>query len=328
MTIYVCETVYHVMLATLLLQGNDNIIICTTHEEKNMENFRNLHPDAIPEAKFLMRFRNSRRENLGLEMLQDKKILKGLQKEHGFKDFDLVNFAWSINSIDRSSAHYYRKCRQAVFYEEGAMGSIGVPQSRKKLMVKRLLGIPVHYHQDEKLQGVYVQNPYLYDDRFGSKLHSFSLSDLMKNSQVGNRVVELFLDKNKAEKLKTMNGKSIVFTQPLSEDGYITEGRKVEIYRAICDWFDSDRTILKVHPRDTSDYAGVKANVLRETFPGELFAVLGIRFGAAVGICTSAVNNVNAEQAVNLNGNFLKDTFFSMDDMAARFEKNGVLKSQ
>lgn len=328
MTIYVCETVYHVMLATLLLQGKDNIIICTTHEEKNMENFRNLHVDAIPEAHFLMRFRDSRKENLGLEMMKDKKILRSLQKEHGFKEFDLVNFAWSVNSIDRSSAHYYKKCRSALFYEEGAMGSIGVPQSRKKLLIKKLLGIPVRYHSDEKLKGVYVQNPELYDDRFGDKMHGFSLSELMENSQVGSRVVELFLHKNKAEKLKTMNGKSIVFTQPLSEDGYITEARKVEMYGCICDWFDSDRTILKVHPRDTSDYAGLKANVLRETFPSELFDVLGIRFSAAVGICTSAVNNVNADHRVNLNGNFLKDARFSIEDMADQFERNGVLKSQ
>lgn len=327
MTIYVCETVYHVMLAALLLKGQDNIIICTTHEQKNMENFRGLHVDKIPEAHFLMRFRDSRKEDLGLEMAKDRKILAGLRKQFGFQDFDLVNFAWSVNSIDRSSAHYYKKCRQAVFYEEGAMGCIGIPQSKKKLMIKRLLGIPVRFHQDGKIQGVYVQDPSLYDDRFGDKMHSFDLRTLMEHSQVGRRVVELFLDEEKAERLRAMDGRSVVFTQPLSEDGYISEQRKVEIYKTICAWFDSDQTILKVHPRDTSDYFGAKANVLQESFPGELFHVLGIRFGTAVGLCTSAVNNVEAAHRVNLNGDFLKDTKFSAQDMAAQFKKNGVQKS-
>ncbi|MBQ9761950.1 MAG: O-antigen ligase family protein [Oscillospiraceae bacterium] len=328
MTIYVCETVYHVMLATLLLRGQDNIIICTTHETKNMENFRNLRINAIPEAHFFLRFRHPRKENLGLEMLEDRRILSALQEQYGFRNFDLVNFAWSANSIDRSSAYYYKKCRRATFYEEGAMGCIGVPQSKKKLLVKQLLGIPVRFHGDKKLQAVYVQNPDLYDDRFGDKLRSFDLRSLMEDSQVGSRVVGLFMDEEKAEKMSDINGKSIIFTQPLSEDGYISEERKVEIYSVICDWFNSEQTILKIHPRDTSDYAAVKANVLRETFPGELFDVLGVRFDAAVGICTSAVNNVDAAHPVNLNPDFLKDTHFDAEEMADLFEKNGVLKSQ
>lgn len=327
-TVYVCETVYHVMLATLLLRGENNLIICTTHEKKNMENFRNLRTKAIPEAHFLMRFRNSRKENLGLEMLEDRRILRRLQEQHGFRDFDLVNFAWSVNSIDRSSALYYKKCRSAIFFEEGAMGSIGVPQSKHKLLVKQLLGIPVRYHGDGKLQAVYVQNPELYGARFGDKLRSFELRSLMTDSQVGSRIVALFMDEEKAGKMADINGKSIIFTQPLSEDGYISEDRKVEIYSAICKWFDSDQTILKIHPRDTADYASVKANVLRETFPGELFDLLGIRFDAAVGICTSAVNNVDAAHPVNLNPDFLKDTHFDAEEMADLFEKNGVLKSQ
>lgn len=327
MTIYVCETVYHVMLATLLLRGTDNIIICTTHEKKNMENFRALHTEAVPEARFVLRFRDSRKEDLGLELLADRKILRRLRKEHGFREFDLVNFAWSVNSIDRSSAHYYKKCRRAVFYEEGAMGCISTPQSKKKLLLKRLLGIPVRFHDDEKLEGFHVQDPSLYDSRFAGRIHSFSLRGLMEDSPVGRRVVDLFLEGEKAEKLKAMDGRNVVFTQPLSEDGYITPQRKEEIYTTICGWFDPERTILKVHPRDTSAYPAVKATVLRETFPGELFDMLGIRFSAAVGICTSAVNNVSADHPVNLNGNFLKDKAFSPEDMAEQFEKNGVLKN-
>ncbi len=327
MTIYVCETVYHVMLATLLLKGSDNLIVCTTHEKKNMENFLALHTDAVPEAKFVMRYRDSRKERLGLEMLTDRGFLRRLQKEYGFRDFDLVNFAWSVNSIDRSSAHYYKKCRRAVFYEEGAMGCIGIPQSKKKLLIKKLLGIPVQFHDDSKLEGFHVQDPSLYDSRFTGRIHSFRLRELMADSVVGSRVVNLFLEGAKAEKLKAMDGRNVVFTQPLSEDGYITAQQKEQIYTTICDWFDPERTVLKVHPRDTSDYPAVRATVLRETFPGELFDVLGIRFSAAVGLCTSAVNNVSAVHPLNLNSDFLKNKAFSPEDMAAQFEKNGVLKN-
>ena len=328
MTVYVCETVYHVMLATLLLRGQNNLIICTTHEKTNMQSFSKLRLRAIPEAHFLLRFRDAKKERFGLEMLKDYNILRRLQENYEFIKFDLVNFAWSANSIDRSSALYYKRCRRAVFYEEGAMGSLNTPQSKKTLLIKRLLGIPVHFHNDKKLDGIYVQNPSLYDERFDKKIRSFNLRSLMENSQVGGRVVELFMDQEKAQKMADVNGKSIVFTQPLSEDGYITEDRKYEIYSTICDWFDSDHTLLKLHPRDTGEYPGVRATVLRETFPGELFDVLGVRFEAAVGVCTSAVNNVDANYAVNINPDFLKDAHFSAEEMADLFEKNGVQRNR
>lgn len=327
MTVYVCETMYHVLLATLLLKGTRNIIVCTTHEKKNMENFRGLHTKQIPQAHFLMRYRDPKKESLGIEMLKDRSVLERLRRHYGFVRFDLVNFAWNRNSIDRSSAWYYKQCDSAVFYEEGAMGCIGIPQSWKKLLVKRVLGIPVRFHKDRKLQGVYVQDPSLYDDRFGEKLRSFDLRSLMENSQVGHRVVDLFLTEEKARMLAQMDGKSIVFTQPLSEDGYISRQRKEEIYGAICGWFQPGHVVLKVHPRDTSDYENVGCGVLRENFPGELFDVLQIRFDAAVGLCTSAVNNVDAVHPVNLNSDFLKDTRFSYEDMCAQFQENGVLKS-
>ena len=166
MRLFVCETLYHVMLATLLLDSeDDNIIICTTHEKKNMENFRRLNVSKIPEAHYIMRFRSTKKESLGLEMLYDRRFLRELKKKYSFKEFDLINFAWSVNSVDRSSAIYYKKCGKAVFYEEGAMGSIGIPQSRKKLLLKKMMGIPVAFYQDQKLISVNVQQPSLYDGR-------------------------------------------------------------------------------------------------------------------------------------------------------------------
>ena len=324
MIIYVCETVYHVMLAMLLLKGKENIILCTTHEKKNMENFSKMHTEKFPDVHFIMRYRSTQKERLGLEMIYDKWFLKKLQKEFRFKQFKLVNFAWSINSIDRSSTIYYKLSYEAVFFEEGAMGSIGIPQSRKKLALKKLLGIPVDYYDAEKLKAVYVQNPDLYDNRFGNKMRIFDLREMVYKSEVGTRVAELFVEDESVNTLKKANGKVIVFTQPLSEDGYITESQKIQMYKLICGCFPKSEVLLKTHPRDTTTYSGVDAFVIYDSFPSEVFDVLGISFSTAIGICTSAVNNVTANIKLNINNAFLKDTKFNEEMMKSRLLENGV----
>lgn len=324
MTIYVCETVYHVMLSMLLLKGQKNIILCTTHEKKNMENFLKMHTEKFPNVHFVMRYRSVQKERLGIEMIYDNLFLMKMKKKYGFKHFKLVNFAWSINSIDRSSTIYYKSSSEAIFFEEGAMGSIGIPQSRKKLALKKMLGIPVDYFQDDKLIAVYVQNPDLYDNRFGNKMHSFDLKELVRKSEIGIRAAELFVEEEGVNALKEANGKVIVFTQPLSEDGFITESQKIEMYKLICSCFPKSQVLLKTHPRDTTSYSQIDATVIYDSFPSEVFDILGISFSAAIGICTSAVNNVTANNKVNINDNFLKDTKFSEKMMKDKLLVNGV----
>ena len=168
----------------------------------------------------------------------------------------------------------------------------------------------------------------MYDGRFGKKLHSFDLKGLMEKSLVGKRVAELFLSEESARLMKdNYSAKTIVFTQPLSEDGYISEEEKINIFKTICEWFSDSEVILKVHPRDTTCYESINANVITESYPSELLNILGVTFENAVGICTSAVNNINAQHCVNINDNFLKDRFFSYEEMQKTFIEKGMKKN-
>ena len=324
MTIYICETLYHVMIASLLAKSNQSIILCTSHEKKNMANFYGLDTGEIPNIYYFFRFRSSLLENVGIEIIRDRYFLRHLQKQHGFKDFDLVNFAWSINSIDRSSAYYYKKARSVVFYEEGANGAIGIPQSKMKLLIKKFLGIPVDFYDDLKLKSVFVQNPNFYDNRFMLKLQSFSLMDVYEKSEQKKNIVELFLSDEKVKALKSVGEKTIVFTQPLSEDGFITENEKIDIYRKLCRELARRDVFLKLHPRDTSDYTSCKAILIKGSFPSELLTILGMEFYMAIGICTSAVNNIDAKYRINLNNNFLRDKKFDISMLTEILEREGI----
>jgi hypothetical protein len=71
--------------------------------------------------------------------------------------------------------------------------------------------------------------------------------------------------------------------------------------------------VLKLHPRDTSDYQlENKCTILPAFFPSEILTLLDIHFKYAIGICTSAVPTTDADYKININENFLKDLKFKL----------------
>lgn len=110
----------------------------------------------------------------------------------------------------------------------------------------------------------------------------------------------------------TNNNGAVLFTQPLSEDEYITEEHKIYLYTAICEKVSKyGDVIVKLHPRDTSDYRFKNAlYVLEAGYPSELLLLFPIKFAIGIGICTSAVISCNADKGINLCNDYLK----SLDD--------------
>ncbi|MCI5873936.1 MAG: glycosyltransferase family 52 [Clostridiales bacterium] len=66
-------------------------------------------------------------------------------------------------------------------------------------------------------------------------------------------------------------GRTILLTQPLSEDGVCSEDRKIEIYEKIIEECKT-QVVIKPHPRELTDYAVVFKNVLidNNSYPFEL----------------------------------------------------------
>ncbi|WP_449403062.1 polysialyltransferase family glycosyltransferase [Exiguobacterium artemiae] len=104
--------------------------------------------------------------------------------------------------------------------------------------------------------------------------------------------------------------KSIVFTQPLSEDGFESEKNKIEIYNNMIkmEVLNDSLIFFKKHPRDETNYKFLneKNNViiLDSKFPSEIFLFFKIEFKVSLGLCTSAVENINAEIKCNTSPNY------------------------
>ena len=88
----------------------------------------------------------------------------------------------------------------------------------------------------------------------------------------------------------------IVFTQPLSEDGYITEKEKIAIYRGIINYIGaSKKIVIKPHPREKTNYEAIFPNayILHSKAPIELFSLGGVIFREAYTLFSTCVLSFN-----------------------------------
>lgn len=94
---------------------------------------------------------------------------------------------------------------------------------------------------------------------------------------------------------------SILFTQPLSEDGVINENVKIELYKSII----SNKSIaIKPHPREITDYKKFFPNIviLKSTVPIELLTFNGIKFEDVYTIFSTAVLAFNYQVNIHFLG--------------------------
>lgn len=101
--------------------------------------------------------------------------------------------------------------------------------------------------------------------------------------------------------------KAILFTQPLSEDGVMTEEEKIEIYKKILEKEEMKELVIKVHPRETTDYTKyfVGISILREKTPFELYLLHGLKGKKVITLFSTAVYGLDNFEVIfyGTNGN-------------------------
>lgn len=317
--VYICVTPCHLYLSLLLINDKkDNAYILLNANDKEIYKQFNVVASKMRNAGYLVdtRLRNKKKDILGLEAGVSRKQFEKVFGDEKEPIFALYNFAWNCQYVYSTADLFYKKCNTAFFIEEGALTPINPPQPSWKVVLKRITGAPVDFYKDEKVKGIYVQKPEMYPKDWGKKLKSLNVK-IMLNELANNEkktIIDVFIG-DLIESLGEMQKDiGIIYTQPLSEDGYISEETKKEYFQNMVDFYGEGKPVfLKIHPRDLSEYR-VPANctVLPGYFPSELMNILAVRFKFAVGICTSAVSNADADIKMNINENFLNDKEFAL----------------
>ncbi len=97
----------------------------------------------------------------------------------------------------------------------------------------------------------------------------------------------------------------ILLTQPISEDGFVTEKKKIEIYRTLLEGIDEKKLIIKIHPRERTHYQRYfkDALVFDKRVPMQIFEILGLKYKKAITISSTAVTSFAGSAEIVFAGN-------------------------
>lgn len=104
-----------------------------------------------------------------------------------------------------------------------------------------------------------------------------------------------------SEKLKE---KRLLITQPLSEDGIVTEKEKIDMYKEIIKDYSLEDIVIKKHPREKTNYENVfpEAYIIKEQFPLEILMLLRVPFKEVITLFSTAALNFKGVVNVNFVG--------------------------
>lgn len=220
-----------------------------------------------------------------------------------------------------TGAGYFIKNHEFRVIEDGIINYYSMPKVDKQIdsenfLVKFLKYSTYLYYPygfSKSITKLYLTKKSEVPDKLKNKVKFISLKELWDNS-----------DNNKKEEilrafgldisiLKELSQKeNILLTQPFSEDRVITEDEKIEIYKNIMKNYNEELTVIKTHPRETTDYKKLfpKAIILDKPFPFELFSLMDLNFKKAITIFSTSVMNLGDKVQIDFYGTKVNDKIF------------------
>lgn len=279
---YLCisTTSYNFLLFCLLRDFLENTIFWVSS---------NLY---LPERKdfFLL----SEADDLGQEKLENKLQFQKIKKEyftketfeiyaqdHVLKSYSFIKGKFSV--IEDGTMTYleakneYEKEKNRSFFakwqrkRKGKIATCGVSSKVEKLYLRGILPTPSCIQHKVEYIDIYT---------------------LWKQKSIEEKkwILHFFdFQQKHLELLRTK--KVILFTQPLSEDGIMSEEEKIEIYRKILEKEEIKELVIKTHPRERTEYRKyfVDVSVLQEKTPFELYLLHGLRGKKVITLFSTAV---------------------------------------
>lgn len=220
-----------------------------------------------------------------------------------------------------TGAGYFIKNHEFRVIEDGIINYYSMPKVDKQidsenLLVKFLKYSTYLYYPygfSKSITKLYLTKKSEVPDKLKNKVEFISLKELWDNS-----------DNNKKEEILRVFGldisilrelsqkENILLTQPFSEDRVITEDEKIEIYKNIMKNYDEELTVIKTHPRETTDYKKLfpKAIILDKPFPFELFSLMDLNFKKAITVFSTSVMNLGDKVQIDFYGTKVNDKIF------------------
>lgn len=246
-----------------------------------------------------------------------------------FKMKILGDSSYYLYGEDMMMSYFYKK-RKIHLIEDGTW-SYKIREEEKTFLkrLKRVIRLENPFYnfsgEDNSVEKVYLTGLGEIPVSIKEKVEIVDLKKLWdeKTIEERNKILNFF-DIN-LEKLKRIKSKKyLLLTQPLSEDGTLSEKEKIEIYSEILSNYDLKDIVIKVHPREKLNYGNIfpEVEILDEYFPVELFKIFNIEPEKVITIFSSAVFGIAKRENIDFYGTEINEKilkkFGSMDHIMVR----------
>ncbi|TVL09940.1 hypothetical protein AYI72_01000 [Shewanella algae] len=220
-------------------------------------------------------------------------------------------YQWFLRFKFRGYQHFGQDCvyfssilnAKATIIEDGDRTYFGerFPRSKIKNILfpftkfKKMHGLDSHVSKVILSKNV-GENSMLYHKRI-----SFTFEDGWKKLNTMERlaIYSLFgLNDLDRKELVKLSGMDLILTQPLSEDNFMSEIEKVNLYKELSLKYKLKNLIIKPHPRETTDYGSFGFVVLDKKFPSQFFQFLPVKFGTCLTLFSSGIDDIPSSHKI------------------------------
>ncbi|WP_113928345.1 glycosyltransferase family 52 [Bacillus sp. P14.5] len=304
--VFICYTPYHIyqaVLKSIELNEKENTIIITDHLKHSNFFFETLKKAEIfhkvifvPEMQITNSLNNKslykkifKRKALLVDLFSEFGIIERLEKDHIFLFLDTRYLSALAIYVNRG---------KITLMEDGKFTYL-VPKITIKERVKNLVyKLDSPYGRHKEIKEIEVLNPSELPKDIIFKSKKFPLDKItedLKQEQKDN-ILSIFINKEQISFDKSQK-KMLLITQPLSENNWISEEKKIELYEEILNEHgEGHQVFIKTHPRENTNYSAVfghKITLLPQEFPLEILTLIkDAEFSKAVTIDSSALYNL------------------------------------
>lgn len=324
--LFICHTYYHVLISSIKAlkskKNDSDIMLSFTLNTNLLPNDKKIL-EKLEKSKI---FKNVILDNNFSEILSKNINLKNMSKLEkllyyrkytknilcNLNEYDEINIFndRSPMGIALSSKHiYYNLLEDGTDCFINNKSLINNPVSIKKI-IKRVFNVYgmgeskyVKSIEVNNKNGIFIKNKNIIENSKKELLKS-----LTKKEQ--KTIIEIFIENSK---IKLLNNRTLIITQPLSEDGILeSEKKKIKIYkRIINEYCNGELVAIKVHPRETTDYSNICKDivVVDEMFPLEIINYLDdIKLNKIITISSTSINLIeNSKEKIYLGWNYIKE---------------------
>lgn len=313
---YICHTPYHLLIAitkTLKDHNSDitDLIICNSEV---------IGSDVIERVRANNIFRNI---TVHKDIDSECKCIRYCNTINPFSRIRSVRYSWpellDVEKINNSNVYIFNDLSaygiymnvHKIYYH---LLEDGLDCYKSDRFVRKFS--PLHFATllCYSLFGVYSQafgeSKYTIDievnEKKGTHFRNYanvkgvSRKDLMEqlDDNEKNIIVNTFIGDNKIELVQKDSNACLVLTQPLSEDGIVSEKQQIAIYHEIIDKLNAYNVYIKIHPREEEKL--YKENFptctifAQKNMPIEVISMIPhVYFQKAITIYSTAINTIN-----------------------------------